>query len=298
MFLVSTPILVRAACAAGVIGTFPTSNARSADELAAWLDDVSAPHPTQAAPYGVNLIVHRSNDRLGADRELCARARVPLVITSLGIDEDLVRAIHGWGGIVFHDVTTRRHAERAIRAGVDGLVLVSAGAGGHAGQINPFAFVGEIRAIFSGTIVLAGAIGDGRAMAAARLLGADLVYMGSRFIATAESGASADYKAMLLTGDAASVIYTDAFSPVPASFLKASIHAAGIDPEMLRQAAKAAAGPILPERVKLWRDIWSAGQGIGAIGDIPTVAELCRRIEAEYRQALADATARTRELGV
>jgi nitronate monooxygenase len=248
------------------------------------------------APFGVNLIVHRSNPRVDADLALCVKHRVPLVITSLGAISDLVAQVHRYGGVVFHDVTTVRHAEKAAAAGVDGLILVCAGAGGHAGTLNPFALLPEVRRFFGGTIVLAGALSSGRAIAAARILGADLAYLGTRFIATTESLASDEYKRMILEGKAADIVYTPAISGIPGSFLRASVRAAGLDPDNLPVKGDGYRAKVGKERAeegghgdeaKAWKRVWSAGQGIGSIIDVPSTAELVRRLRKEYRDALA-----------
>jgi len=294
MFLVSGPELVAAACRVGVVGTFPALNQRTTEGFEDWVVRVSSAveaartsHPDRpVAPYGVNLIVHRSNPRVQADLEVCARRRVPLVITSLGAVPELVDTVHGYGGLVFHDVVNVRHARKAAAAGVDGLVLVCAGAGGHAGTTSPFALLPEVRSFFPGTILLAGAISDGRSVAAARALGADLAYVGTRFIATEESAADPAYKRMILDSAAADVAYTAAVSGVPGSFLKGSLRNAGLDPEDL-PAAKPDLSLSSEEERKAWRDIWSAGQGVGQIADLPDVATLVDRMAAEYRAAAA-----------
>ncbi len=285
MFLVSGPDLVVETCRAGVVGTFPALNQRTSDGYGAWLSRIAerlADAP-EAAPYGVNLIVHRSNARLDADLAVTAQHRVPLVITSLGAVADLVKAVHAYGGLVFHDVISVRHAEKAIEAGVDGIIAVAAGAGGHAGTVSPFALVSEIRRIFDGTIVLAGSISTGAQIAAAQLMGADLAYLGTRFIATAESMAQPDYKAMLVRNQAAGILYTPAISGVNANFMRESIQAAGLDPDNLAHHGKLD----MNEEAKVWKTIWSAGHGVGAIEDVPTTAELCARLLAEYRDARA-----------
>lgn len=294
MFLVSGPELVVSACRAGVVGTFPALNQRTTEGFEDWVVRISsaveaarAAHPDRpVAPYGVNLIVHRSNPRVQADLEVCVRRRVPLVITSLGAVPELVDAVHGYGGLVFHDVVNVRHARKAAEAGVDGLVLVCAGAGGHAGATSPFALLPEVRSFFRGTILLAGAISDGRSVAAARALGADLAYVGTRFIATEESAADPAYKRMVLDSAAADVAYTAAVSGVPGSFLKESLRNAGLDPENL-PAGKPDLSLSSEEERKAWRDIWSAGQGVGQIADLPDVASLVERMAAEYREAAA-----------
>lgn len=284
MFLVSGPDLVVETCRAGVLGTFPSLNQRSSEAYGDWLDEIAGRLEGQpgAAPFGVNLIVNRSNTRLDADLARTVEHRVPLVITSLGAVKELVDAVHAYGGLVFHDVVNLRHAAKAAEAGVDGLIAVSAGAGGHAGQLSPFAFLAELRQIFQGTLLLSGAMSTGAHVAAARLMGADLAYLGTRFIATQESMGPPDYKAMLLEAKARDVIYTPAISGVNANFLRQSLVAAGLDPENL---------PPRPEKHtdaehRPWKNIWSAGHGVGSIADVPTVAELCGRLGQEYREAL------------
>jgi nitronate monooxygenase len=289
MFLVSGVELVVAQCRAGVLGAFPSLNARSTAAYGEWLAEIAARlAPLQScAPFGVNLIVHRSNRRLDADLAATVAARVPLVVTSLGAVREVVAAVHGYGGLVFHDVVNRRHAEKAVAAGVDGLIGVAAGAGGHAGRLNPFALLTELRAVFAGPIALAGCINTGREIAAARIAGADLAYVGTRFLATQESLAVAAYKEMILGARAEDIAYTPAVSGVPANFLVASLRAAGIDPDAPRPGHRLD----LDDEAKAWRDIWSAGQGVGGIDAIPPVAELCARMRAEYRAALAEAGA-------
>jgi nitronate monooxygenase len=284
-FLVSGPDYVVEACRAGVVGTFPALNQRTTEGYAAWLEEIAgrlADAPA-AAPFGVNLIVHRSNERLQADLESTVRRRVPLVITSLGAVSEVVQAVHSYGGLVFHDVTTLRHARKAIDAGVDGLIAVCAGAGGHAGRLNPFAFLTELRAIFAGPLLLGGAISTGNHIAAARLLGADLAYMGTRFIATRESMASDEHKAMVLAATAQDIVYTPAISGVHGNFLRQSIAAAGLDPDALPEAEGVR---VSNHEKRAWKNIWSAGQGVGAIGDVPSMAGLCARLAHEYREAL------------
>lgn len=285
MFLVSGPDLVVEACRAGVLGTFPSLNQRSTQGYLDWLAEIRerlAPEPA-AAPFGVNLIVHRTNKRLEADLAATVEQRVPLVITSLGVVPEVVQAVQGYGGLVFHDVISRRHAEKAAEAGVDGLIAVCAGAGGHAGTLSPFAFLPEIRRFFDKTLILSGAIGSGSQIAAARLLGADLAYLGTRFIATRESLASEGHKRMIVEAGTKDLIYTPAISGVPANFLRASLVAAGLDPEALPSGAKMD----MSDEARVWRDIWSAGQGAATIDDLPAVAELCARLKREYEAALA-----------
>jgi nitronate monooxygenase len=297
MFLVSGPELVIAQCAAGVVGAFPSLNARPEPVLAEWIARIrealaghEAATGRRPAPFAVNLIVNRANARLAHDTDVCLRAEVPIVITSLQAPGEIVPAVHAYGGLVFHDVTTVRHAEKAAEAGVDGVVLVCAGAGGHAGTMSPFALLPEVRRIFPGTILLAGAISTGRAVFAARALGADLAYMGTRFIATREASASEAYKRMIVGATARDIVYTPEFTGVSGNYLLPSITAAGIDPAGLalpgtsreyraRDRAGAAA----------WRDIWSAGQGVGAIDDVPHVADLVDRLVDEYEAARAAA---------
>lgn len=262
MFLISGPEMVIAACRAGVVGTFPALNQRSSSGLDAWLGEVAAGLSEDSAPYGVNLIVHHSNARLEADLEICIRRRVPLIITSLGVRPDVVRRIQAYGGRVFHDVTNIRHARKAIAAGVDGLILVSAGAGGHAGTLSPFALVAEVRRIFDGVIVLAGSISDGRSILAARILGADLVYMGTRFMATRESMAPPDLKRMLFRSEAADIVYTSGVSGIPGNFLISSIVMAGIEIESINDRSAYEAKTASDGSNKAWKDIWSAGHGV------------------------------------
>lgn len=286
MFLVSNPALVAACCHAGVVGTFPALNQRTTAGFVEWLEQLEASLRPTDAPYGVNLIVHKTNPRLAADLEQVVKHRVPLVITSLGAVREVVEAVHGYGGLVFHDIVNARHAAKAIAAGVDGLIPVAAGAGGHAGTINPFALIPEVRALFpDGWIALSGCIGHGSGVAAALALGADFAYMGSRFIATEEAQAPADYKQMLIAGSAADIVYTPAISGIPASFLKPSLQRAGLDPDHLPDTPGIDLGAEL-DSGKAWRDIWSAGQGIGQITDAPQAAALCERLAREFEATL------------
>ncbi|MEP9351521.1 nitronate monooxygenase [Xanthobacter sp. KR7-225] len=290
MFLVSGPELVSETCRGGVLGTFPALNARSTQIYADWLDDIAArlAGSPGAAPFGVNLIVHKSNQRLEADLKVTVDKKVPLVITSLGAVRDVVDAVHSYGGLVFHDVINLRHAEKAAQAGVDGIIAVCAGAGGHAGVLSPFALVGEIRRFFDKTIVLAGCLSNGAQIAAAQAMGADLAYFGTRFIATSESLAPEGYKQMLLASTADDIVYTDAISGVNANFLKPSIVAAGLDPAHLKKHGELD----MASEHKAWRDFWSAGQGVGAIADVPPARELALRLGREYEAALEAAAAR------
>jgi len=286
MFLVSGPDLVVAACQAGVVGSFPALNQRAAEGFDDWLTEIESRLTPNDAPYGVNLIVHNTNPRLEADLKICEAHKVPIVITSLGAIADLVDRVHAYGGLVFHDVTTLRHAKKAVEAGVDGLILVCAGAGGHAGVLSPFAMVPEVRAFFDGTIILAGCISDGQGVAAAETMGADLAYLGTRFISVQESMAPAEYKAMLCDSAAADIVYTPAISGVPASFLRQSLVNAGLDPDNLPTKKDINMGEELDSESKAWKNIWSAGQGVGSISDVPTTAELVDRLTREYRGAI------------
>lgn len=281
MFLVSGPDMVVETCRAGVVGTFPSLNQRSNEGYAAWLEEIGGrlAQAPGAAPFGVNLIVHRSNKRLDADLRTTVAHKVPLVITSLGAVAEVVRAVHGYGGLVFHDVTNIRHAEKAVEAGVDGLIAVCNGAGGHAGTLNPFAFLSELRAMFSGTLLLGGSINTGRQVAAARLMGADLAYIGTRFVAVQESMAPPEYRRMILEARARDIVYTSAISGVKANFLRASIAAAGLDPDALDEATPL---NVSDHESRPWKNIWSAGHGVGGIEDVPGVAALCQRLAAEY----------------
>ncbi len=289
MFLVSGPALVMAASRAGVLGTFPALNQRTTEGFADWLDEIrdGLSEGGEALPYGVNLIVHKTNPRVEADLRVCVDKRVPVIITSLGAVPDLVKAVHGYGGVVLHDVINLRHAQKSIEAGVDGLVLVSAGAGGHAGLASPFAFIAEVRAMFDGIIALAGAINTGRHVAAAIAAGADVAYMGTRFIATVESQAPEAYKQMILDSSMADIVYTPAVSGVNGNFMRASLERAGLDPN-------APAPPMNMDKkeAKAWRDIWSAGHGVGGIKEVLPVAELVAELEAGFNEAAAALVAR------
>lgn len=289
MFLVSNPQLVLACCNNGIVGSFPALNQRDSSGFKHWLETIEAGLQSNAAPYAVNLIVHASNPRLQADLALCVAHRVPIVITSLGAVKDVVDAVHSYGGLVLHDVTTRRHAEKAAEAGVDGLIAVAAGAGGHAGTWSPFALVAEIRQFFDKTLLLAGCLNHGHEILAAQLLGADLAYLGTRFIATQENDASPAYKQMLLDARAADIIHTPAVSGVPASFMRQSLEQAGYDLQRLGKGEVNYGEKLKPmsEEAKAWKTVWSAGQGAGGISDLPSVAELVARLDQEYRDALA-----------
>jgi len=292
MFIVSNPDLVIAQCESGVIGSFPALNARPAEALETWilqiqtaLEQIRHAQPQRkVAPFAVNQIIHHSNDRLEHDLEVCVRLRVPIIITSLRAPTDVVKGIHAYGGVVFHDVISIRHAEKALEAGVDGLILVCAGAGGHAGMLSPFALVREVRRFFDGPIALSGSITDGAAVLAAEAVGADFAYVGTRFIATREANAVDGYKQMILDSAAADVIYTPFFSGVHGNYLKRSIALQGLDPENLPIADKSSMN-FAGTRVKAWKDIWGAGQGVGNIHDVPPARELVERLCAEYAQA-------------
>ena len=288
MFLVSNPQLVLACCHSGVLGSFPALNQRESSGFKAWLEEIAAGLKADSAPYAVNLIVHGSNPRLQADLAICVEHKVPVVITSLGAVKEVVDAVHSYGGLVFHDVTTRRHAEKAAEAGVDGLIAVAAGAGGHAGTWSPFALIAEIRQFFDKTLLLSGCLNHGHEVLAAQLLGADLAYMGTRFIATRESNANADYKQMILDARAADIVHTPAVSGVPASFMRQSLEKAGYDLARLQDKGDVNYGEKLKpisDEAKAWKTVWSAGQGVGGIADVPSVAELVARLDAEYRAA-------------
>ncbi len=296
MFLVSNPALVSACCNSGIVGSFPALNLRESSGFSAWLDEISASLQPDAAPFAVNLIVHQSNPRLQADLAICVERRVPIVITSLGAVKEVVDAVHGYGGLVFHDVTPRRHAEKAAEAGVDGLIAVAAGAGGHAGTWSPFALLAEIRQFFDKTVLLSGCLNHGHEILAAQLLGADLAYMGTRFIATTQNDAPAAYRDMILGARAADIIHTPAVSGVPASFMRQSLEQAGYDLNQLQNKASINYGEKLKpmdDEAKAWKTVWSAGQGVGAIDDLPSVQELVARLDGEYRAAVA----RSQQLG-
>jgi len=288
MFLISNPSLVLACCASGVVGSFPALNQRDSTGFKAWLEEIEAglAQLQAPAPYAVNLIVHPTNPRLQADLALCVAHKVPIVITSLGAVKEVVDAVHSYGGLVFHDVTTRRHAEKAAEAGVDGLIAVAAGAGGHAGTWSPFALVAEIRQFFDKTLLLAGCINHGHEILAAQLLGADLAYMGTRFIATAQSQAQDAYKQMLLDAHAVDIVHTPAVSGVPASFLRPSLEQAGYDMNALKSGHELGKLKPIDDEAKAWKTVWSAGQGVGDIHDLPDARVLIERLQSEYREAL------------
>ncbi len=298
LFLVSGPDLVIAQCKAGIIGSFPALNARPQHVLEEWIIRIKSElaqyqeeNPdAKVAPFAVNQICHGSNDRLMQDMETCVKHEAPIIITSLRPPAEVVEAAHSYGGLVFHDVISVRHAKKAAEQGVDGLILVCAGAGGHAGALSPFALLREVKEWFDGTVILSGSIGDGHAVASAIALGADFAYLGTRFIATQEANADSEYKKMLEESVAADIVYSSLFTGVLGNYLKPSIKNAGLDPDNLPDADKSAMnfGSGGNTDSKAWKDIWGSGQGIGGIKDSPSVAELVGRIKSEYEQAFAD----------
>lgn len=280
MFLVSGPDLVVETCNAGVIGTFPSLNQRTTEGYRDWLQEIKGRLTPNAAAFGVNHIVHPTNPRLMADMMVSVEEKVPLIITSLGAVRDVVDAVHGYGGVVFHDIANVRHARKAAASGVDGLVLVANGAGGHAGIINPFALINEVRQFFSGTIILSGCLSTGQDVAGALMMGADFAYMGTRFINTTEAMAPEAYKAMIIDSGATDIVHTPAVSGIPANFMIKSLEANGIDPKTLPEHKLD-----MGEEAKAWKTVWSAGQGAGAIHDVVPAGELVSRLISEYRQA-------------
>ena len=298
LFLVSGPELVIAQCKAGIVGSFPALNARPQNVLGEWLvrikEELAAAKEENPelpiAPYAVNQICHASNDRLMADMETCVEHEVPIIITSLRPPEEVVTAAHSYGGLVYHDVISVRHARKAAEQGVDGLILVCAGAGGHAGTLSPFALVREVREFFDGTIILSGSISSGSAVASSQALGADLAYMGTRFIATEEANAEQGYKDMLIESVADDIVYSSLFTGVAGNYLKGSVKNAGLDPADLPDADKSSMnfGSGGNTEAKAWKDIWGSGQGIGSIKDSPTVQALVDQLKKEYLEAAAD----------
>lgn len=294
LFIISNPDLVIAQCKAGVVGSFPALNARPAEVLDQWLGRIDrelaeykAANPqAEVAPYAVNQIIHTSNDRLPHDMDVCAKYKVPVIITSLSAPTEIVPRVHDWGGVVFHDVINVRHAKKAIEAGVDGLILVCAGAGGHAGTQSPFALVHEVRKFWDGPIALSGAIATGRAVLAARAMGADFAYVGTRFIATAEANADQRYKDMIVDSGAEDIFYTPYFTGVHGNYLTKSITGSGLDPQNLPARDKTSMS-FGSGTIKAWRDVWGAGQGVGAIDDILPASEVVARMRREYREAKA-----------
>lgn len=296
MFLISGPQLVIECCKAGIVGTFPALNQRTSEGFEEWLVEIKTAlekHEQEtgkkAAPFGVNLIVHKTNPRLQADLAICVKHKVPLIITSLGAVSELVDAVHSYGGLVFHDIIKKRHAEKAAEAGVDGLILVSAGAGGHAGTINPMVLVSEIKQFYDKTILLSGCISTGRDIASAMQMGADLAYMGTRFINTDEGKADDAYKQMIIDAGASDVIYTAAVSGVHANFLRPSLESMGITEEYWSKSVQVDFGEELKaDEAKAWKTIWSAGQGVANIKDSIPVADLVARLKAEFNAAIAE----------
>jgi len=293
MFLISNPNMVIECCKNGIVGTFPALNQRTSEGFEAWLIEIKEALAAfeketgqKAAPFGVNLIVHPTNPRLEADVKLCMKHKVPLVITSLGAVSMVVDAIHSYGGLVFHDIIKKRHAEKAAEAGVDGLILVAAGAGGHGGSLNPMSLVAEVKNIFDKTILLSGCISTGKDVATALQMGADLAYMGTRFINTDESIAPEAYKKMIVDAGANDVVYTAAISGVHANFLAASLQAAGITAEDLKKDVKIDFGKEMDTEAKAWKTIWSAGQGVTTIKDSIPVKALVERLRSEFIAAL------------
>jgi nitronate monooxygenase len=287
MFIISNPDLVIAQCKSGVIGSFPALNARPKELLDEWLTRIKAELAADpnAAPFAVNQIIHPSNERLEHDMALCVKHEVPLIITSLSAPTQIVPHVHAYGGKVFHDVISVRHAEKALEAGVDGLILVCAGAGGHAGTLSPFALVGEIRKFYDGPIALSGSITNGQAILAAQAMGADFAYIGTRFIATQEANAVEAYKQAIVDSAAKDVVYTPYFTGVHGNYLTRSIVAAGLDPANLPVKDKTAMSFGGARDAKAWKDIWGAGQGVGTIDDVLPTAELVARLKQEYRSA-------------
>ncbi len=298
LFLISGPRLVIECCKNGIVGTFPALNQRTSEGFEEWLiqikselDEFEKETGKKPAPFGVNLIVHNTNPRVRADLKICIKHKVPIVITSLGAVSRLVDAVHSYGGLVFHDIVKKRHAEKATEAGVDGLILVAAGAGGHAGTINPMALISEIKSFFNKTFILSGCISNGRDVASALQMGADLAYMGTRFINTKESRAPEDYKQMIIDSSATDIVYTAAVSGVPASFLRPSLESMGITEEMWGRKAKMDFGKELDAaqaEAKAWSTIWSAGQGVTNISDDLPVQELVDRITNEFKESIKE----------
>ncbi len=297
LFIISNPQLVIAQCKAGIVGSFPALNARPQSQLDEWLHEITEAlaahdrdHPEHpAAPYAVNQIVHRSNDRFEADMATVAQWKVPIVITSLGARPELNDAVHGWGGITLHDIIDDVYARKAVDKGADGLIAVAAGAGGHAGRWSPFALIQEIRRWFDGPLCLSGAIATGRAVLAAQAAGADFAYVGSAFIATDEARASEDYKQGIVDGGAADIVYSSLFTGIHGNYLRQSIENAGLDPDALQRGEPEAMkfGSDSAGKAKAWKDIWGSGQGIGAIDRVCPAAELVERLEREYLAAKA-----------
>jgi nitronate monooxygenase len=298
MFLISGPQLVIECCKNGIVGTFPALNHRTTEGFEEWvveikeaLDIFEKETGNKAAPFGVNLIVHPTNPRVQPDLEICIKHKVPIIITSLGAVSDLVSAVHSYGGLVYHDVIKKRHAEKAAEAGVDGLILVAAGAGGHAGALSPLALVNEIKSIFKKTILLSGCISTGRDIASALQMGADLAYMGTRFINVKESMADPEYQKMIINSKAEDIVYTAAVSGVNANFLRPSLEAMGITEELWNQTKKIDFGSELDAakaEAQAWKTIWSAGQGVTSIADVKPTKELIEQLKSEFKSALEE----------
>lgn len=296
LFIISNPKLVIAQCTSGIVGSMPALNARPAEQLEDWLAEITeglaahnAKYPDQpAAPFAINQIVHRSNDRLEHDMALCEKYKVPIVITSLGAREDVNKAVQGWGGIVLHDVINNRFAHKAIEKGADGLICVAAGAGGHASVKSPFAMVQEIREWFDGPLLLSGSIASGGAILAAQAMGADLAYIGSPFIATDEARAVDEYKKMIVDSNSDDIVYSNFYTGVHGNYLKGSIENAGMDPDNLPEADPSKMNFGGGDEKRAWRDIWGCGQGVGAIRDVVPAAELVARLRTEYEVAKAN----------
>lgn len=299
MFIVSSPDLVIAQCANGIVGSMPSLNARPQEQLSPWLTqietalaDLRQREPKRLiAPYAINLIIHRSNDRVEADLAICAQHKVPIIITSLSAPHRVVDTVHSWGGKVFHDITTLRHAEKALEAGVDGLILVCSGAGGHAGTLSPFALVGEVRKMYDGPVILSGAISRGQDVAAARAMGADFAYIGTRFIASKEANAEESYKQAIIDANAKDILYTPYFTGIPANYLKSSIRASGLDPDSLSEREKSSEN-FESARRKPWKNIWGAGQGVGNVDRILPVSDIVSQLKREYVSSVRSLTDR------
>ncbi|GAA0688473.1 nitronate monooxygenase family protein [Marinobacterium maritimum] len=295
MFIISTPKMVIEQCKAGIIGSFPALNARPAEKLDEWLSEIeetlaaykAAKPDARIAPYAVNQIAHPTNDRLEHDMRVCVKHKVPIIITSLQANAHIIEAAHSYGGVVYHDVTNIRHAKKAVSMGVDGLILVTAGAGGHAGTLNPFALLSEVRELFDGPIILGGSITKGNHILGAEAMGADLAYMGTRFIATEEANAEQSYKDMILASSASDIVYTSFFTGVHGNYLRGSIERAGLDPDNLASSdkSKMSFGSGGSSKSKAWRDIWGAGQGVGGITQQASVADTIAKLRDEYETA-------------
>ncbi len=304
MFTISNPKLVVNQCKSGIIGSFPALNAREPETLEDWikkikddLEDYKFNNPDKiVAPYAVNQICHKSNKRLISDMETCVEQKVPIIITSLRPPDDIIDAAHSYGGIVYHDVISVRHAEKAAEIGVDGLILVCAGAGGHAGTLSPFALLREVKEWFKGTILLSGSIGDGNSIASALALGADLAYIGSRFIATSEANADEVYKKMILDSSAKDIVYSSFFSGVHGNYLRGSIERSGLDPDNLEDGTKNQMTFSNPNKPKTWKDIWGSGQGIGRVSEITSTKKVVDQLEKELKNAINDLKNRTKDL--